>query len=79
MARGDSCTCPVCYYPMLWPPSEHNICLCCGTEFGYDDLTLSHEQLRADWVSGGMKWWSKITDPPPGWDPIKQLRRKDAD
>ncbi len=36
-------TCPVCYYTgMQDPPTDYNICVCCGTEFGNDDELCSH-------------------------------------
>lgn len=66
--------CPVCGYDQLEdPPRNHNICNSCGTQFGYDDSTTSHEELRRRWVEEGMNWWSIYTDPPRNWDPVTQL------
>jgi hypothetical protein len=55
--------CPVCGYPDLNEPvydsfgcASYNICPCSGTEFGYDDSTVAHSDLREKWVSEGMKW-----------------------
>jgi len=51
-------TCPVCGYNALeFPPRDHSICACCGTEFGYDDRVLTHQQLRDEWVSKGCLWF----------------------
>ena len=42
-------TCPVCAYTLMpYPADEGNICPCCGTEFGYDDL-LAELDRRARW------------------------------
>jgi rubredoxin len=81
-------SCPVCGYPELeespYYPSDqpgvllgsHEICPSCGYEFGYadDDLGISHEEWRKKWISTGMRWRSSVRPPPPGWDPVKQLR-----
>jgi len=58
---------------MAYPPEDYNICPSCGTEFGYDDAALSHEELRAEWLEEGASWWSPAQPPPPGWDGITQL------
>lgn len=64
--------CPVCFYPgMPFPPCDYEICACCATEFGNDDESLSHKQLRANWIGDGMKWF--FGNPPNGWDPKEQL------
>lgn len=47
---------------------------CCGTEFGYDDSTVAHTDLREKWVSDGMQWWSKHQLKPNDWDPVRQLK-----
>jgi hypothetical protein len=57
--------CPVCGYgQMSGPPENYNICPSCGTEFGYDDLSKSHRQLRNKWLASGAKWFSFATPPP---------------
>jgi hypothetical protein len=62
---GDVFTCPVCEYAhMRGPPENHEICPSCGTQFDYDDATKTHAQLRAEWIAGGRKWYSKATLPP---------------
>lgn len=73
--------CPVCRYPDLDEPAydsfgcaSYNICPCCGTEFGYDDSTTAHSDLRGKWVSEGMQWWSKHQLKPNDWDPVRQLK-----
>lgn len=68
--------CPVCGYDRLdEPPADYSICSSCGTEFGYDDFALSHEELRKRWIANGAKWWSTYTSPPSGWSPFQQLLR----
>ena len=73
-------TCPVCGWGGLDEASHgpdgsgsFEICPSGGVEFGYDDATRSHDELRAAWVRGGMKWSSTLTRPPLGWDPAVQL------
>ena len=65
--------CPVCGFAMPFPPSDNNICSCCGTEFGYDDLRRSHTELRKNWRAHGMRWFSEHMPPPTDWDPTAQL------
>lgn len=69
-------TCLVCGYsgdPDFYP-GDYNICDCCGTEFGYDDRVLTHEQLRNEWIANDYPWFYSACPPPAGWDPIRQLR-----
>lgn len=48
--------------------ASFEICDCCGTEFGYEDVTLKGIlKKRAEWIERGTPW----TDPkerPEGWD-----------
>ena len=55
------------------PYLDGAICPCCGTEFGYNDLSLSHEELRQHWVAKGAQWWSNFSAPPVGWNALAQL------
>jgi hypothetical protein len=78
----DKHTCPVCGYAGLdeapydeFGCSSYDICPCCGTEFGYDDSSVAHDDLRKKWVSNGMPWWSKHLTAPSDWDPIEQMKR----
>jgi len=80
LSSDDRYTCPVCGYTGLdeapyveFGCSSFGICPCCGTEFGYDDSSVSHADLRKKWVSGGMLWWSKNLVAPPDWDPVEQI------
>lgn len=67
-------TCPVCHYSSLpWPPDLHNICVCCGTEFGFDDFESTFDQLRVAWVRAGGLWFSSEFPPPDGWSATSQL------
>jgi hypothetical protein len=76
--------CPVCGWDQLdeapydGGAASFTICPCCGVEYGYDDATTTHEQLRARWLSEGMKWWSTGTPPPEGWSAEEQLARRRA-
>lgn len=72
--------CPVCAWPALDdPPSDasgfgsHEICPCCGTQFGYDDARTSHADLRQRWVQAGARWFSAATPPSQGWSAKAQL------
>lgn len=67
-------TCPVCGYDQLSePPKDFTICPSCGTEFEYDDVRQTVEQLRAAWLQTGPRWWSTVDPCPVGWDPYKQV------
>jgi hypothetical protein len=61
------------------PPENYNICPCCGTEFEYTDAGVTHQQVRAKWLSHGALWWYPDIQPPPGWDPYQQLREAGFD
>ena len=64
--------CPVCAFDkMEMPPSNYEICPCCGTEFGNDDEFVSHRVLRERWISRGTPWFFRQA--PPGWNPWFQL------
>jgi hypothetical protein len=68
-------TCPVCGYQGLRrPPQDFLICSSCGTEFGYDDSSLSHEELRARWIGRATPWFSQATPPPVGWSSYDQMK-----
>ena len=67
--------CPVCGYSLDEIPADHNICPCCGTEFGYHDAGRTHDCLRSVWIQQGAQWWSPVDQPPDGWAPLTQLLR----
>ena len=68
--------CPVCgYNKMSRPPAAGYICPCCGIEFELDDDEKNHEQLRAEWIANGCRWWSHAVTPQAGWDAIEQLKQ----
>lgn len=75
--------CPVCGFPDLeeQPRSEltggsFEICPSCGIQFGVsdDDRGFTYERWRQEWIDGGMVWDKGRTAPPPGWNPVEQLR-----
>ena len=65
--------CPVCGFRMRYPPRDWHICPSCGTEFGYEDVGRTYEQIRSAWFDGGCRWWSPVEPSPPEWNPIEQL------
>jgi hypothetical protein len=66
--------CPVCgFNQMPFPPEDHNICSCCGTEFGYHNLVHSVQQLRKMWVAKSCPWFSTAMQPPEGWSAYVQM------
>jgi hypothetical protein len=67
--------CPVCGFAELRvPPSDFSICPSCGTEFGYDDSSLTHEQLRNIWIASGAHWFAVDEwQIPQHWNPFVQL------
>ena len=69
-------TCPVCGYNQLkYPPKDETICPSCYTEFGYDDATRSHYELRQEWLANGPRWeGSNVMPAPYGWQPYEQLK-----
>lgn len=74
-------TCPVCGWSKLeespydeTKSSSFEICPSCGTEFGYQDATKSHAELRKEWIEKEMPWWSKSIEKPVDWNPQEQLK-----
>jgi hypothetical protein len=67
--------CPVCgYHGLPDPPSNYEICPSCGTEFGYQDATRSHLELRQRWLDSGAYWHSRVVQKPLGWNASDQLK-----
>lgn len=67
--------CPVCGYDNLAsPPRNSTICPSCLTEFDYNDVGNSYEELRTDWIVAGARWESGVIPQPPNWSYEKQLR-----
>jgi len=63
----------------VWGESDQcptfEICLCCGTEFGYDDYTLEGiRKRRENWLLNPQKWLDP-TAKPIGWDLEAQLKQ----
>lgn len=70
-------TCPVCGYPNLDDaPVNHEICRCCGTQFGYDDCQRSHEDIRKEWIANGAGWFLKGYEPSE-WSAEMQLKESE--
>jgi hypothetical protein len=75
-ARTNAMTyqCPVCGYDELTQsPENFSICECCGTEFESDDFDRSHAELRRDWITNNMPWFSRAILMPKNWSPDRQL------
>jgi hypothetical protein len=68
-------SCLVCGYDgdAEFYPHSYMICGCCGTEFGYDDRVLTHDQLRNIWIAAGFPWFDENEPRPDGWNPQVQL------
>ena len=75
-------TCLCCGFPALQEPPRSNsggasyeICPSCGFQFGVsdDDAGFTYASWRALWKTGGLRWSSKGTAPPRGWNPESQL------
>lgn len=87
MSASLTYLCPVCGYDELafepWTDGagSQEICICCGTQFGYDDAAggdavrreAVRRTLRQRWVSEGFPWSSSAEPPPSSWDPRRQL------
>lgn len=77
--------CRVCGLQQAEPPwgrdgrsPTFDICDCCGTEFGYEDVTpAAARTARGRWLAGGARWWVPARKP-VGWDVAKQLRALQA-
>lgn len=73
--------CPICGYDRLEEPPyidgyipSHDICDCCGSEFGLDDCTQEQiEKNRKKWIDMGYPWFS-LESKPINWDPNEQLK-----
>lgn len=67
-------TCLVCGFEMRYAAKDNNICVCCGTEFGYDDYHLSYSDLRTEWIENGAGWWDDdLSRQPPNWSASIQV------
>jgi len=61
--------CPVCKWKGLtedvkWPYGSHEICECCGTQFGLDVQDNSDiVTVRDEWISQGAEWFSDESKP----------------
>jgi hypothetical protein len=58
---------------MRYPARDWHICPCCGTEFNFDDVCRTYEEIRRDWIANGASWWSQDERQPDNWDPVAQL------
>ncbi|UFH53658.1 hypothetical protein [Spirosoma sp. KNUC1025] len=74
--------CKVCGFEQLDPPwgedgrtPTFEICVCCGTEFGYEDATLQGVlKYREKWLKQGAKWYDESYKP-ANWSLSDQLNR----
>ncbi len=67
-------SCPVCgFSQMRSAPRNHSICPSCGTEFGYDDFSVSQRTIRNEWLKAGTPWFSFRTRPPFQWNGFRQV------
>ncbi len=74
--------CPACGWDdQISPPMDtlgypsYDICSCCGIQYGYHDIMgITYRAWRDKWVRNGMRW-NSYSDPPPDWDPVRQLKK----
>lgn len=65
---------------MPFAPVDYNICPCCGTEFGLDDVEMTHAELRDQWLRQGAVWFSdELRCPQAIWNPFVQLTLADLE
>ena len=63
--------CPVCKWKGLsekvkWPYGTHEICECCGSQFGFDVQEDSDIlKVRREWLSEGAEWFSDDSEAMP--------------
>lgn len=81
MPNNKLTTCKVCgfYYKDYYPWGEFgdcptfDFCVCCGTEFGYQDATpAAAKKKRDEWIHAGAKWNSPEHQP-NNWNLQQQL------
>ncbi len=84
IAATQSHECPICYFNMPYPYDVDVICPCCGTQFGYDDMTkveadrrARREELRLRWIEKGQPFWFARLRP-PHWNPATQTGARDV-
>lgn len=73
--------CRVCGYELDFFPwgednkiPSHEICDCCGTEFGYEDSTIvGIRKKRNEFISSGLNWFDKKYKP-DNWSFDEQLK-----
>ncbi|HEY0615269.1 MAG TPA: hypothetical protein VGC96_11530 [Candidatus Elarobacter sp.] len=71
--------CPACgFVGSDQPPYDaadvpsYETCRSCGMEFGVTDMECDAAEWRRRWIQDGMQF--RDPPPPPGWDPVAQMR-----
>jgi hypothetical protein len=85
MTSSPDLRCRVCGLLQDEPPwgedghsPTHNICDCCGAEFGYEDSTLlGIQRYRQEWLAKGAPWFHPKARP-GNWDVAAQLAQVPA-
>lgn len=80
MRNEELCRRRVCALLQADPPwgvsgrePSHNICDCCGVEFGYEDVRLEGvRKYREEWLRQGASW-ARPSCKPSGWSPEQQM------
>lgn len=80
-SKNSLMACRVCGLVQLDPPwgedgknPSFEICACCGTEFGYEDVLLkSVHANRKKWLEGGAQWVDK-KEKPENWSIEEQFK-----
>ncbi|MBL7719068.1 MAG: hypothetical protein JNL72_09560 [Flavipsychrobacter sp.] len=83
MSTIENATCRVCgyVYPLDNPAwfnevtPSHDICICCGVQFGYEDTTNDGvTDYRKRWLANGAEWFSPDFKP-KDWNLENQLMK----
>ena len=77
MHKQNKWLCPICgfqelpFQPYSQDQASFEICPSCFNQFGYDDASVAHTELREQWLTEGMPWKSQ-EDEPEHWATFKR-------
>lgn len=82
MLNKEKYFCRICGLQHEDPPWRNDnttpsfeICICCGCEFGYEDIHLENiRRYRNKWIQEGAKW-CKSNYKPLNWNLYEQIRQ----
>ncbi len=76
--------CVVCGYDGMEYPQwdekgypTYTVCDCCGFESGFhdDNLEMTLEEYRCEWIEEGVNWFNRRAEKPMNWNLREQLKR----